>query len=482
MDSAASLLLGTADEVALNVASHLDSAWDLVCLQRACKRFAVLCICAPQIEKPWGRLVPLNPQAQPHLLTQPVVSLGRGHLRGDTCDVPLPNLNHYSRRHCVLTRGRAATGGHGAPAAAESGRALLTNLSSNGTWVQPRGAGAGVRIFKDEEVELRSGDTFSLLLPVDGAMEKFGDKAAAFVFEDSTALPEPAVERLSMVEDVARKWLERCSPEERAWVPRRGHESYIGRMREVQSLLPGPLELAVSHPQVKISSDGGSATMHGGGYRGVATSAVLRAGKHYAECTIDAVDYIFFGLLPADAKMTGGAHGEDPVDHPGGCFYSSESGTRWNGTGEAHWHATGMQRAVRGDVIGLLWDRDGGGSLAVYKNGRRLGVMQQSGLCGEYRWCVALFNRGDTARIEAKLATEQSPKPPSVEHPAEQQAQPQHAHDPEDEDEDADEDEDESGTGEEDAAAAVQEAEEQEGEQEDALNSTLAVPDSNEWP
>lgn len=30
--------------------------------------------------------------------------------------------------------------------------------------------------------------------------------------------------------------------------------------------------------------------------------------------------------------------------------------------------------------------------------------MQEAGLCGEYRWCVALFNPGDTAQIESKDA------------------------------------------------------------------------------
>ena len=93
---------------------------------------------------------------------------------------------------------------------------------------------------------------------------------------------------------------------------------------------------------------------------------------------------------------------------------------------------------MQGDVIGLLWDRSAGGRLEVpssgqslscalihfvlesctvlnadsgssvpaqvFKNGQRLGVMQEVGLCGEYRWCVALFNPGDTAQIEAKDA------------------------------------------------------------------------------
>ena len=36
--------------------------------------------------------------------------------------------------------------------------------------------------------------------------------------------------------------------------------------------------------------------------------------------------------------------------------------------------------------------------------------MQEVGLCGEYRWCVALFNPGDTAQIEAKDAPTDLPE------------------------------------------------------------------------
>ncbi len=391
------LLLGTSDEAALNIALHLNSAWDLVCLARACKRFSVLCICAPPPERlPWGRLLPLNPAAwQPHLLTEPRISLGRGRLRGDNCDVLLPNDHHYSRRHCLITRRVGADG---------ATDTTLTNLSANGTWFHPCGEQSGTRIFRGEEVRLRGGDKFSLVLPADQASEKFGDSAAVFEYEDGASLPEPPPERLSMVEESARKWLERLRPEHLAWVPRRAYESQIGRMREVQQLLPGPLRLSPKHPTIVLSSDCFRGTSDlGSGYRGVATSAVMRAGRHYAECKVDVLDYMFFGLLPADAALTAGeAHGEDPVDHPGGCFYFSESGARWNGLGEAHWR--GMSTARRGDIIGLLWDRSAGGRLEVFKNGRRLGVMQEAGLCGEYRWCVALFNCGDTAQIEAKDA------------------------------------------------------------------------------
>ena len=55
----------------------------------------------------------------------------------------------------------------------------------------------------------------------------------------------------------------------------------------------------------------------------------------------------------------------------------------------------GMQGAVKGDRIGMAIDLDEG-SMTVYKNGERLGVIQ-SGLNGEYVWAACFF-RG-TVRI-----------------------------------------------------------------------------------
>ena len=72
---------------------------------------------------------------------------------------------------------------------------------------------------------------------------------------------------------------------------------------------------------------------------------------------------------------------------------------RWPGGND--WE--GMQTArEEGDRIGLLLDLDAG-SLTVYKNDERLGVMQESGLtdAAGYRWAVGLIDKGDSARIEA---------------------------------------------------------------------------------
>ena len=58
-----------------------------------------------------------------------------------------------------------------------------------------------------------------------------------------------------------------------------------------------------------------------------------------------------------------------------------------------------------GDRIGLLLDLDEG-SIAVYLNGVRLGVMDD-GLSGEYCWAVSLYAAyGDSARIEPRQVRE----------------------------------------------------------------------------
>jgi hypothetical protein len=60
----------------------------------------------------------------------------------------------------------------------------------------------------------------------------------------------------------------------------------------------------------------------------------------------------------------------------------------------------GMQGArEEGDRIGMLLDLDQG-TMTVYKNDERLGVMA-TGLSGEYSWAVALYYGGDSTRIES---------------------------------------------------------------------------------
>ena len=76
------------------------------------------------------------------------------------------------------------------------------------------------------------------------------------------------------------------------------------------------------------------------------------------------------------------------------CMYSTYSGGclshDWEGTSvfsKDTWN--GMERLSGSFKLGMLLDLDEG-TLSVYKNGRKLGVMKR-GLAGHYCWVVAIF-------------------------------------------------------------------------------------------
>ena len=81
------------------------------------------------------------------------------------------------------------------------------------------------------------------------------------------------------------------------------------------------------------------------------------------------------------------------------CFYSTSAGN--HSPGQPLWQ--GMQPANdEGDRIGLLLDLDQG-TMTVYKNDERLGVMA-TGLGGEYSRAAELAGLSDSVRIEAAAA------------------------------------------------------------------------------
>ena len=63
----------------------------------------------------------------------------------------------------------------------------------------------------------------------------------------------------------------------------------------------------------------------------------------------------------------------------------------------------GMQGADQGDRIGMLLDLDQG-SMTVWKNDEKLGVMQAEGLSGPLCWAVSLGYNGNSARFESAPA------------------------------------------------------------------------------
>jgi hypothetical protein len=203
-------------------------------------------------------------------------------------------------------------------------------------------------------------------------------------------------EMWAIVEEAARQWVLSCTDQERGWVPRRGRESWLGLMWEVQSLRRGAV-FGRSHGTITLSEGGALATRDGvldyAGYT-AASKAVMRVGRHYAQFTVVSGVDMFFGVIRPGWDVGQGGEYAHHVD--GHCFYSAYFGRRF--PDGLSWE--GLQRAKEeGDCIGLLLDLDQG-SLTVYKNDERLGVMA-TGLSGEYCWALSMAYQGCSVRIES---------------------------------------------------------------------------------
>jgi hypothetical protein len=212
----------------------------------------------------------------------------------------------------------------------------------------------------------------------------------------SAAGAQQEQETWSIIEEAARQWIAACTDQEQGWVPRRGRERWLGLMRDVE-VLRGGVVFARSHERIITLSEGGSVATKGvGGYssRAAASKAVMRAGRHYVQFTVVS-GYMYFGAIRPGWDVEGGklAHAVD-----GHCFYYTAYGLRFPDGRD--WE--GKQDAQDGDRIGLLLDLDQG-SMTVYKNDERLGVMA-TGLSGEYSWAVSLAWLGTSARIESAPA------------------------------------------------------------------------------
>jgi hypothetical protein len=208
------------------------------------------------------------------------------------------------------------------------------------------------------------------------------------------------VETWSIIEEAARQWIATCTDQEQGWVPRRGRERWLGLMWEVESLRRGAVFGRSSQEVITLSAGGAVATaatdhtnLHG---HAAASKAVMRAGRHYAQFTVMRGRNTCFGVIRPGWDMEGGQDAEHGDGH---CFYGTLNGYR--SPGGHDWE--GRQRArEEGDRIGLLLDLDQG-SMTVYKNDERLGVMA-TGLSGEYNWAVGLRWQGGSTRIESAPA------------------------------------------------------------------------------
>jgi hypothetical protein len=170
-------------------------------------------------------------------------------------------------------------------------------------------------------------------------------------------------------------------------------------MHEVETLRRAAV-FGRSHETIAVSEGGALLTVEEEDgayeYRTAASKAVMRAGRHYVQFTEMCGDIMYFGVIRPGCDVEGGQNAPHVHGH---CFYYTREGSCcpgyrvWEGMLGAH---------AEGDRIGLLLDLDQG-SMTVYKNDKRLGVMA-TGLSGEYCWAVSLYEEDDSARIDAAAA------------------------------------------------------------------------------
>ena len=115
-----------------------------------------------------------------------------------------------------------------------------------------------------------------------------------------------APEMLCAVDEAARRWVAGCSEQERGWVPRRGRESWLWLMHEVE-LLRLPLSFGLAHGDVTVSDNGAVATRSATEYawRTAASKAVMRSGRHFAQLTVIEGDFMGFGVIRSGWDVEG---------------------------------------------------------------------------------------------------------------------------------------------------------------------------------
>ena len=125
------------------------------------------------------------------------------------------------------------------------------------------------------------------------------------------AAAQQPLELLSIVEEAAHRWRLKCSDQERGWVPRRGRESWLGLMQELQRLqLPlafadpaltmrqGSTNLCCWDPDGRRRNQKSSAAGLRGVGLGICSGAPMRAGVHEAHIKVH--------------SLVGNGHGSDP--------------------------------------------------------------------------------------------------------------------------------------------------------------------------
>ena len=223
------------------------------------------------------------------------------------------------------------------------------------------------------------------------------------------------VESLSLVEETARRIVQDiATEEEKNALPMYDKDNWLSKYKYLQSLrMPLAFDQHAESIEYvegnKSRVDNNNSTS--GGWVTAFSNNIMMAGKHYASFEVDSrsSDSLFVGVMrPGEAMQSAQGCPMSPLfyqhftQHKGSlpynnsvncCMYSSYTGGHcyshdWGEGASVREAWDGMERLSGSYTIGMLLDLDEG-TLSVYKNGRKLGVMKR-GLAGQYCWVASL--------------------------------------------------------------------------------------------
>ncbi|EJK72162.1 hypothetical protein THAOC_06333 [Thalassiosira oceanica] len=238
-----------------------------------------------------------------------------------------------------------------------------------------------------------------------------------------------AGQQRSLANEVAHQlFRQSATDEERGCLPEHDGESDIGQYRALEQLRE-PLSFDELAGDGFSPQENRARVTHAPGNWSTAVSGhAMRGGRHFVEFTITYEDqystYVHLGVirpvsLTNDSDLEADWRGNvnpiyvsscrkpqlseklrsqrtakwgDSEVHCCGyyCFGGRCEGTDWDTkVTYSEWH--GHEGLDGSGTIGLLLDLDEG-TLSVFKNNRRLGVMKDGGLSGEYCWFVSVYS------------------------------------------------------------------------------------------
>jgi len=211
-----------------------------------------------------------------------------------------------------------------------------------------------------------------------------------------------------------------ATEEQLAALPHYDGESSLADYHYLQ-LLREPLTFdQLVGPVCNLPSSVDESVMHfGSGWGTAISNNILRAGKHYVTFLPQSTNTgLMVGLMrpgqangrarnhPLDTRFYQNfsrnmGHGEQNNENSiQCCMYDTidgrytpsswKSSHNWEGTWEESHNWEGSESMSSTDEIGMQLDLDEG-TLSVYKNGRKLGIMKR-GLAGQYCWVASLHS------------------------------------------------------------------------------------------